>query len=112
MRIQMTSSDQRWFGKPQRSRRQCKLPRVTPPPSGQISSGGTCRAEAPRRRKQSEGGMATVLFIALLAIMMVFITVETSSIIRLHREVKLLEQQQVKRLGDSQTNAVSTAIKP
>jgi hypothetical protein len=54
--------------------------------------------------------MATVLFIALLAIMMVFVMVESQSIIRLHREVKLLEQQQIRRLNVPQTNSVSTNL--
>jgi len=56
--------------------------------------------------------MATVLFIALLAIMMVFVLVESQSLIRLRREVKLLEHQQIKRLNGPQTNSVSTATFP
>jgi hypothetical protein len=62
------------------------------------------------RLKKSERGMATVIFIALLAIMMILVTVETSALIRLHREVKLLEQQQIKRLNGPQTNSVTTTI--
>ena len=58
--------------------------------------------------KRSEDGMATVLFIALLAIMMMLVTVESSALFRLHREVKLLEQQQIKRLNGPQTNAVAS----
>jgi len=56
----------------------------------------------PRR----ESGMATVIFIALLAIML--ITAESSALFRLHREVKLIEQQQIKRLNLSQTNVTAT----
>ena len=63
-------------------------------------------------RAPTERGMATVLFIALLAIMMVLIMVETSSLIRLHREVKLLEQQQIKRLSKPQNNIVPAANNP
>jgi hypothetical protein len=59
-----------------------------------------------------ESGMVTVIFIALLAIMMILVMVEASSVIRLHREVKLLEQQQIKRLNAPQTNVVSTATSP
>lgn len=59
--------------------------------------------------KRSEDGMATVLFIALLAIMMMLVTVESSALFRLHREVKLLEQQQIKRLNGPQTNVVVSA---
>lgn len=52
--------------------------------------------------------MATVLFIALLAIMMILVTAEARALIQLRREVKLLEQQQIKRLNGSPTNAVVT----
>ena len=92
MKISMTNCRERSYGESPHSRSQYQLPRATDP--------------------GSEGGMVTVLFIALLAIMMVFVMVEVSSVIRLHREVKLLEQQQVKRLNGSQTNAVSIVIKP
>jgi hypothetical protein len=61
-------------------------------------------AGAPKRR---EGGMATVFFIALLAIMLILVTAESRALFHLHREVKLLEQQQVKRLDASQTNSVA-----
>ena len=57
-----------------------------------------------------ETGMVTVLFIGLLAIMMVLLTVEASSIIRLRQEVRLLERQQVHRLNSSATNAVPAAL--
>lgn len=60
--------------------------------------------------KRSEGGMATVIFIALLAIMLILVTAETSALIRLHREVKLLEQHQIRRLNGPQTNGVSSTI--
>ena len=53
-----------------------------------------------------ETGMMTILFIALLAIMMILATAEIRALIHLHREVKFLEQQQVKRLNGPQTNAV------
>lgn len=56
--------------------------------------------------KRSESGMATVIFIALLAIMMILVTAETGALIRLHQEVKLLERQQLKRLNGPQTNTV------
>ena len=56
--------------------------------------------------------MATVLFIALLAIMMVFVLVESQALIRLRREVKLMEQQQIKRLNGPQTNVVPTHVLP
>ena len=58
-------------------------------------------------QSRSEGGMATVIFIALLAIMMILVTAETRALIRLHQEVKLLERQQLKRLTGPQTNTVA-----
>jgi hypothetical protein len=64
-----------------------------------------CGLAAP---KHGEGGMITLIFIALLAIMMILVMVENSSLIRLHREVKLLEHQQLQRLNGPQTNTVST----
>ncbi len=65
------------------------------------------KRKAANRLRHSERGMATVIFIALLAIMLMLVTAETSALIRLHREVKLLEQQQIKRLNGVPTNAVS-----
>ena len=55
----------------------------------------------------SERGMATVIFIALLAIMLVLVTAESRALFYLHREVKLLEQQQINRLNASQTNSIA-----
>lgn len=57
--------------------------------------------------RKDERGMATVVFIALLAIMMILVTAESRALFNLHREVKLLEQQQVKRLDNLQTNSVA-----
>jgi hypothetical protein len=71
---------------------------------------------------RGQDGMITVIFIALLAIMMIVTMVETKSLIRLHQEVKLLERQQIKRLSaaaavppqsaNPATNAVSAAPNP
>ncbi len=58
----------------------------------------------------SEHGLATVVCIALLAIMMILITAESRSLYRLHREVKFIEQQQTTRLNGSPTNSVPTKI--
>ena len=52
----------------------------------------------PRAAKRSEGGMATMILITLLAIMMILVAAESSALFHLHREVKFLEQQQIKRL--------------
>jgi hypothetical protein len=59
--------------------------------------------------RRRESGMATVLFIALLAIMMILVTAEARALIQLRHEVKLMEQQQTKRLNNSPTNVVMTA---
>ena len=59
--------------------------------------------------RSGERGMATVVFIALLAIMMILVTAESRALYRLHREVKLLEQQQIKRLNGSLTNTIPSA---
>ena len=48
--------------------------------------------------------MATFVCIALLAIMLILVTAESSALFHLHREVKFLERQQIKRLNASQTN--------
>jgi hypothetical protein len=51
--------------------------------------------------------MATVIFIALLAIMLILVTAESRALFQLHREVKFLEQQQIKRLNLPPTNSVA-----
>ena len=66
----------------------------------------------PQGRKRSQDGVATIIFIGLLAIMMILITAESKALFNLHREVKFLEQQQVKRLGASQTNSIGRAGLP
>jgi hypothetical protein len=67
------------------------------------------KAESGKRKAESrERGMATVLFIALLAIMLILVTAESRALWQLHREVKFLQQQQIKRLNVTTTNTVST----
>jgi hypothetical protein len=61
-------------------------------------------------RPKSESGLVTLLFVVLLSIMMILITAESRSLYNLHRDVKLLEQQQVKRSGITSTNATTTVI--
>jgi len=70
------------------------------------SGRGLCAA------KRSEDGMATLIFIVLLSIMLVLVMAETSALFHLHREVKMLEQQQIKRLYLSQTNSIGRAGLP
>ena len=63
---------------------------------------------------RNENGMITVIFIALLGIMMVLLLAESRSLIRLHQEVKWVEHQQIRRLHASPappTNSVA-ALRP
>ena len=50
--------------------------------------------------------MVTVIFIALLAIMMILVMTESRALFGLHQEVKRMEQQQIKRLNSTPTNAI------
>jgi len=54
--------------------------------------------------RRRECGMATLIFIALLAIMVILIAANVKTILQLGAEEKLIEQKQIQRL-DSQTNA-------
>jgi hypothetical protein len=63
----------------------------------------------PLTAQRSEDGMATIIFIALLAIMLILVTAESRALFQLHREVRFLEHQQINRLSQSQTNSVSAA---
>jgi hypothetical protein len=66
----------------------------------------------PKTGSRNQRGMITVVFIALLAIMMVLLMVESSAVLRLHREVKLQEHRQIERLSGPQTNVVHIALQP
>ena len=55
--------------------------------------------------RQGERGMATIMFITLLTIMVLLAAAESSALIRLHREVKFVEQQQIKRLNGPQNHS-------
>ena len=57
--------------------------------------------------KRDEDGMATFIFIALLAIMMILVMAEVRALSHLRREVRFLEQQQIKRLNPPATNTVA-----
>ena len=59
--------------------------------------------------RRSEHGTVTVIFIILLGIMMILVTTETRALFELHRESKRVEQQQIKRLNNSVTNAFEKA---
>ena len=63
-------------------------------------------------RHHRQSGSAVVIFITLLAIMLMLITANSSTLLHLHRELKLLDQRQVERLNASQTNANPAAVSP
>jgi hypothetical protein len=63
----------------------------------------------PRRR---QNGSAVLIFIMLLAIMMILATADSKALSRLHQEIKLLEQQQIKCLNAAQTNTVAVVKSP
>ncbi|HZI34058.1 MAG TPA: hypothetical protein VFF11_17095 [Candidatus Binatia bacterium] len=67
---------------------------------------------SPAALKRSKNGMATVVFIALLAIMVILLTAEARSLIHLRQETQFLQQQQIKRLNTAPTNKVATTIYP
>ena len=57
--------------------------------------------------RRSESGSITFIFIALLSIMVILVAVNGKTLSRLHREVKFLEHQQIKRLNPPPTNSVA-----
>jgi hypothetical protein len=59
---------------------------------------------------QRKDGMATIMFITLLTIMVLLAAAESSALIRLHREVKFVEQQQIKRLNGPPTNSLPATL--
>jgi hypothetical protein len=58
---------------------------------------------------KEEGFAATVLFIGLLAIMLMLATAGGMALIHLHDEVRVLEQQQIKKFNLRSTNSVPVA---
>ena len=56
--------------------------------------------------------MATLIFITLLTIMMMLVMAELRCVVRLHREVKFLEQQQIKRMNLTAAPAVNKPGSP
>jgi hypothetical protein len=63
-------------------------------------------------RPHRQSGSAVLIFITLLAIMLMLIAANGSALLHLHRELKLLDQRQIKRLTASQTNTTTIAISP
>jgi hypothetical protein len=60
----------------------------------------------PGGSKRREDGVATFILLVLMLIMLSLVMAESAALFHLHREVKMLEQKQIKRLDASQTNSV------
>jgi len=60
-----------------------------------------CSAKDPAPSARRKNGSVSVIFVALLAIMMILVMAESRALFHLHREVKFLEQQQIKRLNST-----------
>jgi hypothetical protein len=58
--------------------------------------------------RRHQDGSAVFVLIVLLSIMVILSAVNSKALFILHREIKLLDQQQVKRLIASQTNTVAS----
>jgi len=68
------------------------------------------KIQTPSVNRQRESGMATIVFIALLTIMLILVTAEMRSLAQLHGEQKLLERQQIKRLNQVATNSAAITM--
>ena len=64
------------------------------------------------RRQGGEGGSATILVLALVAIMMVFLTTNQRVLYNLKREVRLVEQQQLKKFQPPPANPAAPPARP
>jgi type II secretory pathway component PulK len=62
--------------------------------------------------RHGERGMATLILFVLLAVMVVLVAAESSSLLHLRRELQLLERRQIQRLDASQTNSIGRAELP
>jgi len=65
-----------------------------------------------KSRRRQDGVVATLVFMALLGIMMILIAANVRMLVHLQSTEKLIEQKQVQRLNASQTNAVSVITQP
>lgn len=62
--------------------------------------------------RESEGGSATILVLALVAIMMVFLTANQLVLHNLKRELRLLEQKQLKRFQPPPAKPAAPPARP
>lgn len=60
-------------------------------------------------RRTNRSGMATIIVLAVLAIMLVYITANIRALNTLDKELKLVEQKQLKRLAVQNTKTLSAA---
>ena len=68
------------------------------------------KIQRPFKLPSHKAGSATVIFLALLAIMVILVAAESRALTQLRQEEKFLEQQQVKRLNSSPTNAMAPVL--
>ncbi len=59
-------------------------------------------------RRRKDGVVATMIFMALLGIMMILVAANVRTLVHLHATEKLIEQKQIQRMNAAQTNAVHT----
>lgn len=62
--------------------------------------------------RESEGGSATILVLALVAIMMVFLTANQLVLHNLKRELRLVEQKQLKRFQPPPAKPAAPPARP
>jgi len=65
-----------------------------------------------RFRHEPTRGSAVVMFLALLAIMLVLVAANGKTLLLLKKDMRLIEQRQIQRLGFAQTNGVNSAVAP
>ncbi|MEQ2008750.1 MAG: hypothetical protein ABMA26_18375 [Limisphaerales bacterium] len=75
-------------------------------------SGGAQRTDARYRSRRGERGSATVLVLALVAIMMVFLSTNQRVLHNLKREVKLVEQKQLKKFQPPPAKPAAPPARP
>ena len=65
-----------------------------------------------RSYKRRQGGMAVIVMLALLSIMLIYITASIRSLYSLERELKLVDQHQTRRLAALSATNSPPAIQP
>ena len=66
-----------------------------------------------RSRGRRQDGMAVIMVMALIALILIYLAANVRTLHVLHQEMRMIEQQQIHRLGLLQgTNAVSATNSP